>query len=232
MTRERRKMTVDPGQVLKDARNAVRRGDYAEALEKYLWFYHHALEHDESFSGVRLSYAIYEWIELGEVYPPAREALESIQSSNLRLLQDGSRNPSLFHDFASINKGLGRDELTSGVFAGLAESDPKFARRCFPFALAAVMSTGNLALARRFVRSPTQQLDTSLARLAALINKGVDSAQNEILIGLYAKHVRQISSIFEGVGEREEAALLQMKATEALTDSSLREELRRQLLQR
>ncbi len=77
-------MTDDPLQTLRDARDAARRGAHAEALEKYLWFHHHALEHRPSLTGVRLSYAISEWVELGNAYPPAREALESIQNNNLR----------------------------------------------------------------------------------------------------------------------------------------------------
>jgi hypothetical protein len=222
-------MAVDPGQVLRDARNAVRQGDYEKALEKYLWFYHHALEHDRAFAGVRLSYVVYEWIELGEVYLPAREALESIQTSNVRSLRDGSRNSSRFHDFASINERLGRDEVTSNVFASLAESDLEFARTCFAFARTALIRTGNFSLARRFVTSPAEQLDTFLARLAALINKRDDPAQDEVLIGSYARHVMQLSSIFEGVGENDAATLLKLEATEALTDPGVRETLRRQL---
>lgn len=223
-------MTVDPGQVLTDARNAFRRGSHADALEKYLWFYHNSLERSLAFYGVRLSYVVFELLALGKVYPPAREALESIQSSNLQSLRDGSHHPSEFHDFASINERLGRHQLTSELFASLAESDPEFARRCFPFARVAVISTGNFTLARRFVTSPTEELDASLVRVAKMIN--ADSTHDETLIGIYAKHIRQLSSIFEGVGENEKATFLQMKATEALTDPCVREELRRQLLWR
>lgn len=225
-------MADDPGQILREARNAVRQGDHADALEKYLWFHRHALEHDPAMAGVRLSYAISEWVELGAVYPPAREALESIQLSNLRSLRDGSHNARQFHDFSSINEQLGRYDLTSSLFAAIAEREPEFARKCFPFARFALIRTGNFALARRFVSSPAEQLDTPLARLAEAINKVSRTAHAEVWIGVYAKHVRQTSSIFEGVGENEEATLLQMKATEALADPGNREELRRQLLWR
>ncbi|MDX1982468.1 MAG: hypothetical protein SFV51_19490, partial [Bryobacteraceae bacterium] len=64
-------MTEDPRQILAGARLDARQGDYAEALQKYLWFHHHALEHDMALSGVRLSYALNEWWELGKAYPPA-----------------------------------------------------------------------------------------------------------------------------------------------------------------
>lgn len=225
-------MADDPGQVLSEARNAVRQGAYAEALEKYLWFHHHALEHNPALYGVRLSYAVSEWVELGEVYPPAREALESIQNFNLRSLQDGSHDATQFRDFVAINKQLGRHELTSRVFAAVAERDPEFAKSCFSFALSALVRSGDFALARGFVVSPTERLDESLARLAEVINKRQHSPHDEVLFGIYAKNIRQLSSIFEGVGEKETAGLLQTKAIEALTDFSDRDGLRCQLLKR
>ena len=225
-------MADDPRQVLRDARNAVQQGAYSEALEKYVWFHRHALEHNPALYGVRLSYAVSEWIELGEVYPPAREALESIQDANRRSLQDGSQDARLFHDFAAINERLGRDEPTSGVFAAIAERDPEFAKNCFSSARPALIRTGNFALARRFVISPIEQLDTSLARVADVINKRKHSPHDEVLLGVYAKNIRQLSIIFEGVGANEEATLLQTKAIEALTDPSDQNGLRCQLLRR
>jgi hypothetical protein len=52
------------------------------------------------------------------------------------------------------------------------------------------------------------------------------------LIGVYAKRLRQLVSVLQGVGENEEARLLETRAVEALTDAEDREELRRQLLWR
>src|SRR5262249_31057731 len=120
-------MTNDPRQILREARNAARRGAHAEALEKYLWFHHHALEHDSALAGVRLSYAVSEWVELSKVYPPALEALESLQSGTLTSLRRRSNDRKQFHDFASINEHLGRFDLTSDLFSEVAESEHKFA---------------------------------------------------------------------------------------------------------
>lgn len=64
---------TDPRKELREARLLVKSEQYAAALEKYIWFHDHALDFDRALAGVRLSYAIMEW---GQVYPPAREALE------------------------------------------------------------------------------------------------------------------------------------------------------------
>ena len=225
-------MTDDPLQVLTDAREAARRGAYAEALEKYLWFHHHALEQRPSLTGVRLSYAISEWVELGNAYPPAMDALESIQSNNLRLLKEGSCERLVFQEFASINRYLGRFELTTYLFAELAEHQPEFAQTCFRAALPALVRTRSFALARRFVCSPKEQLDSHLAQFATVMNTRLRTVHDDALLGVFATRLRQLSNIFEELGEDEEANLLQSKAIEALTDPLDQEEVRRQLLWR
>jgi hypothetical protein len=224
-------MTDDPRQVLEDAREAARRGAHAEASEKYLWFYHHALEHRPSLTGVRLSYAISEWVELGNAYPPAMEALELIQSNNLRLLKGGSCERLRFHDFASINRYLGRFELTTSLFAELAEHQPEFAQTCFRAALPALIRTRSFVLARRFISSPNGQLDSHLAQLATVLNTR-QRTDDDVLIGVFATHLRRYLSIFEGLGANEDANFYQGKAIEALTDPLDQEEVRRQLLWR
>jgi hypothetical protein len=63
---------VDPSQVLREAGDLVRRGAHAEALKKYRWFHENALAHDPDMRGVRRSFALRYWAQLGDIYPPAR----------------------------------------------------------------------------------------------------------------------------------------------------------------
>ena len=220
-----------PGRVLKEARDAFRRGAHEEALEKYLWFHHNALAHNLAYAGVRLSYAITEWINLGSAYPPAREALELIQNENRRALEEGSLDFSQFHDFAAINECLGRFDLTCSVFAALAKREPEFAKKCIYSALSAVIRTGQFALARQFFESPS--LDNALTSFASFLNQRDRSKlYDDALIGVHAKLLRLRASVFEGVGEAEGARLLQATAIAALSDSADQEEIRRQLLWR
>jgi hypothetical protein len=61
---------ADPKEILRQARQLVKSEQYAAALEKYIWFHDHALDADRALAGVRLSYAILEWVDLGGLYPP------------------------------------------------------------------------------------------------------------------------------------------------------------------
>jgi hypothetical protein len=64
------------------------------------------LDHDLALAGVRLSYALSEWINLGTAYPPARAALEAVQAANIRSIQEGSYDLIRFHDLAAISPSL------------------------------------------------------------------------------------------------------------------------------
>jgi hypothetical protein len=111
---------LDPREILRQARQLVKSEQYAEALEKYIWFHDHALDTDRALVVVRLSYAISEWVDLGEVYPPARSALESVRDAKAELLAQGTYDVNLFHDVASaarFPKSLGQRRPTVDLSA-------------------------------------------------------------------------------------------------------------------
>jgi hypothetical protein len=119
------------------------------------------------------------------------------------------------------------------VFREIAERQAEFAKECLLLALPSLIRTQDFALARRFATSPKERLDSHLAWFAkALLNERRPSLHDDVLIGIYARRVRELSSLFEGVGEHEEAELLKSKAIEELANPSDRQELRRQLLWR
>lgn len=86
---------------LTEARSAAREGAFPEAVRLYDHFFEHALENDPSFYGVRLSYCLGEWAELGKAYPPALDALVKKKDEALQLLAQ-TRDPERFKDFSSI----------------------------------------------------------------------------------------------------------------------------------
>ena len=103
---------MDPRDRLDRARGAARSGDYEFALREYIWFHDHALEERPSLYGVRLSYALADWIELGENYPPALRALENIADRKTADLLAGAGDRGTFHDVVSINEYLARERNT------------------------------------------------------------------------------------------------------------------------
>src|SRR4051812_19028994 len=95
-------MSKNPREILDNARSAFRSGDYPVALERYEYFFDHALDDDDAaFYGVRLSFCLDEWARLGEKYPAAKDRLEKKRDEALSSLVQ-TRNPQQFNDFKSI----------------------------------------------------------------------------------------------------------------------------------
>src|SRR4051794_1771272 len=81
----------DARQVLADAKRLEEQGDFSGALAKYIWFHDNALKSDPSLGGVRLSYALRDWIKLGKQYPEALERLKSIRDEKTeKIVASGS----------------------------------------------------------------------------------------------------------------------------------------------
>lgn len=121
------------GQVLDEARAAYSNDDYKLSLEKYEWFFEHALDEDNaSFYGVRLSYCLSEWMELGKKYPEADLRLQAIFHECLERL-DRTRKPEYFHDYVSISKYLNQTPKAVSRFIHYHNSDTELAKSILPY---------------------------------------------------------------------------------------------------
>jgi hypothetical protein len=229
-------MTVrDPKQVLRDARRLVECGQYAEALKEYRWFHENAVASDPALCGVRLSFALRYWVQLGDVYPPARAELESIRDAKTATLLAGSLDRALFADVSAINEYLGQVERTSSLFAEVAMGDREFARRCFPSARTALVHTRDYALARVFIRSPLETLERLAARLnRSLADTPTEATASSIMLQKadvenYIEDVQHLIEILAGVGEADEAERLRILAIESIVSPAIRHDVNARL---
>ncbi|MBL9146106.1 MAG: hypothetical protein JNM99_20660 [Verrucomicrobiaceae bacterium] len=116
-----------------DAKRHAREGQFAEALERHEWFHHHALEHEPAFYGVRLSFALSAWKELGEKYPPAMASLRRVRDEALARVRASDASEEWFHDVVSINHTLGEDDATIALFSEIEVADADAAKRHFRY---------------------------------------------------------------------------------------------------
>ncbi len=121
----------DMANYMRDTDDLINMGEYEEALERTIWFHDHALEHDKSMSGVRLSFALSDWYELGKKYPPALVALKNIRDKNKNILLSGNGTFQNFMDLSSFNETLGEEKKTLEVFLFLDKNHPEQAKRYY-----------------------------------------------------------------------------------------------------
>ncbi len=141
----------DPSEVLQEAERDHDEGRYAEALEKHIWFFDNALKYESSLYGVRLSFALGDWVLLADKYPPALEALEEKASEAEDKVRNGVEPYKSFNDFETINEELGKEERTVSLFSWLDEGDPDLARKVYRLARKALVKEGRYELCDSYI---------------------------------------------------------------------------------
>ena len=124
----------DPKAILDEAREDADAKRYENALAKHVWFHQNALKIEPAQYGVRLSFALSSWMELGKSYPPALEKLKAIRDDAGSEIREGKVTRDTFHDFEAISKALGEESKTSDLFLWLDSHNPDFARSAFEVA--------------------------------------------------------------------------------------------------
>jgi hypothetical protein len=150
----------NPSAILNEAGDDARARRFEDALAKHVWFHEHALEHDDGQFGVRLSFALSDWHELGQVYPPAMERLKKTRDdATKRALEDAGKAAwNAFIDMRSINRVLGKDRKTVEVFEQLVEKKPEVATAVYGLAEPALIKAEKYELCGKYLE-PTQTAD-------------------------------------------------------------------------
>jgi tetratricopeptide (TPR) repeat protein len=151
----------DVSKIWNDAKDLMEQGKYEEALQRHLWYFNHALEYDQGQTGVRLSFALSQWVELGRRYPKAKQALLEIRDHDAQLLASGQGYVQLFSDVNSINNYLGQDDATLALFKTMYQNDPKLAGECFYYAEDLLLKKGEYELLLKCVGDPQAHFESA-----------------------------------------------------------------------
>jgi hypothetical protein len=207
---------------------AARSGRHDEALREYEWFHDHALEDERALYGVRLSFALSDWVDLGKVYPPALLSLRSVRETKSARLRAGDGSRELFHDVVAINESLGDPKSTYDLLVDIVEQRPDLAENCASLAMRSIVHVGDFALARRFISDP----ERSIRSWARMLNEDVaDLAKEppsevpklEAHVHNYAERVAVLLSVLRGVGEQSLANSLNEQALSCIESPPVRE---------
>jgi hypothetical protein len=145
----------DPQVILNETLDDVRAKRYKMALAKHVWFYENALRIQPSLVGVRLSFALSYWKQLGEEYPPAMAKLRSIQDG-LEKKASFEKNltaSNTISDLAAINRILGEDARTVRVFKKIDKGNAESAKYAFIFIKDALIKSKKYALYGKYINA-------------------------------------------------------------------------------
>ncbi len=123
------------------------------SLAKHIWFHENVLKYDESFYGVRLSFALSEWHELGKVYPKALQCLNDYSDQAEKKIKEGGYHcREAFHEFVSIKTELNNFRSIVKLFKWLDSNNKKSARITFSLAQPALILCGEYQLCGEYIQ--------------------------------------------------------------------------------
>lgn len=220
---------------LNTAHKAIYDGRYEEALSELLWFHENALKQESALYGVRLSFALAYWMELAEVFPKAREALEEIRNRKTIELIEDKGDFDLFHDVISINEVLNHQVQTHALFLTLKDSNPALAESCAKLALPAIVKAKDYKTALEYLPEPK----VSIEKLSSNLNEDINdlnkfprqhrSAIRNAHVKNYAENVQLIVAVLIGVGQPSEAKNVTSMACKLVSSATARKVIMRAL---
>jgi hypothetical protein len=79
----------DPHTILREASADARAGRYEDALAKHLWYHENAEKFDAGQTGVRRSFALSDWYDLGADFAPALAKFEEVREEARKGVLEG-----------------------------------------------------------------------------------------------------------------------------------------------
>ncbi len=153
--------SADVERALNDAEQFARDGKYAQALERHIWYHKNALKYDQAQTGVRLSFALADWVQLGAQYPPALHELRVIRNETQATWRKNPTDTSAFDDVVSIDFALNDMKSAKLLFYESRKND---LGDYFQIDLRQILASGDMKWAKDVVGDP-------MVRLKALKSK-------------------------------------------------------------
>lgn len=143
----------DFNKILTQATILTEKGLYEDALQHLIWYYTNS-ETDPGQKGVRCSFALYYWVELGRHYPEATQSLVGIRDGYKQRLLRGNGSSGLFQDVQAINEYLETEDDTYSLFKSIEQRDPKLAGRCYYYVENQLIQRGEYETCRKYIGDP------------------------------------------------------------------------------
>ncbi len=224
----------DPQKILQEAKADMRGRRYEVALSKHVWYHENALALRPSLSGVRRSFALSHWLELGEVYPPALEKMKQVRDETEKRIRDQKRVRVRFvdfHDFVALNRTLREEQRTAEVFQWLDETDEDDAQRVFRIARPALVKRRAYQLCGMYI-APERDL-SRIAQFYTMDLKRADERfgkrYREFVERKFLNDVTTLVAILVQNDRKEEAAEAANEAKKIVKDPDLLKKLGDQL---
>jgi len=151
----------DPDTVLNEATELVKKGALDQANDKFQWCFENGQRLDPAWNGVRLSFLLSYWVDLGKTYPKAMEKIIEIRDKKAEEIKNGHYSADVFQELAALNDHLGEKQKTISLYKFIYEKNQikLFCGQVFEIVCDDLMDMGEYEIVNRFLKSPVDWID-------------------------------------------------------------------------
>lgn len=196
---------------------------YEEALERHIWYHENALKYDQAQYGVRLSFALGSWVQLGKAYPKALEALRSTRDQTLATYRKSPSDALMFGEVLSLDLAL--DDMASTKKHFYEGRQHKETDSLLMLQLGRILATGDLKWAKDVIGHPKEKLEEIKRQRQMALSSfpdAKDSQMKQSLDGVFAMQIANLLKAVDKVHGRSAAKDLQKTALKFLDSIEVR----------
>lgn len=218
LPKQDRLTSSDLDAVRQQAANLTGSGEYAQALERVLWYHTNALRIEPAQVGVRLSFALSQWEALARVHPEAKAALIAARDRGVAAFRNGGGDFSLFQEVAALNEILKDRKATGMLFKELDAQDPKLAQQCYSVVEEVLVELGEFALSFKYLGDVQRRFDRARGiwqQGMGMMDRTPEENQSLLAGRLredFVRTTRRLIEILVRAGRKEQAISIQKQA--------------------
>lgn len=197
---------------------------YQQALEAHQYFFEESKK-SSGMGGVRVSFALASWAQLGSVYPPALIALSKISSDHKASILSGKGSFYIFQEYQAINSYIGKNNETLETFL---EADRKFPTQAKDYYLPVkelLISAGKFDIIKKYFNDPIYEYElirNERERALSQLRQKVAGYNVESINSEFQVKVKALLEVTRKIGLTEEAKEIKRRSDSYINGNLLR----------
>ena len=194
---------------------------YQQALEAHQYFFEES-KTSSGMGGVRVSFALASWAQLGSVYPPALIALSNIASEHKALILSGKGSFKIFQEYQAINRCIGKNSETLETFLTVDKNYPSQAPDYYLSAKELLISEGKFDIIKKYLNDPIYEYESiryERERSLSSVRKKVKGYTIESINSDFDVKVKDLIVVTQKIGMQAEAEEIKRRSESYINGS-------------
>ena len=197
---------------------------YQKALEAHEYFFEESKK-SSGMGGVRVSFALSSWAQLGSLYPPALAALKRISDDHKALILSGKGSFNIFQEYQAINSYIDRNDETVQTFLTLDKKFPAQAPEFFLVSKDQLIVANKFDVVKRYYGDPIYEYESirnSREYALSQLRKKAPGFNIDTINAEYEAKVKNLIEVTAKIGRQAEADEIRRRSSVYIRGNLLR----------